>query len=369
MWIILAFISAFCLGCYDISKKAALRTHRVIDVLTGSVCISAVILSVPLLLSVLCPEVMEDTLFYVPPMDRKGHLLTLLKSLIVLSSWAFAYVSLKHLPISVVSPLQATRPMWTLIGAMLIFGERLNGWQWTGVLLALGTVLLFSLYSRKVSADTPKNASIHHSINRAPADFNLGEEEELRQLYKLRSNAVIDLQFRRSERLNPYYLSLVLAILIGACSGLYDKYLMRHYDHNAVQVWYTLYQAVMMLLARYFYNFSRKVPAGTPKNTSFHHSVNPSFSSLRERLNPSFSSLCEQLPILLISVFLVISDNVYMLALQDPDSLIAVVSTIRRGGAVIGFAYGLLFLKEEDPLPKILCMAGICLGLVCLALG
>ena len=203
MWIILAFISAFCLGCYDISKKAALRTHRVIDVLTGSVCISAVILSVPLLLSVLCPEVMEDTLFYVPPMDRKGHLLTVLKSLIVLSSWAFAYVSLKHLPISVVSPLQATRPMWTLIGAMLIFGERLNGWQWTGVLLALGTVLLFSLYSRKVSADTPKNASIHHSINRAPADFNLGEEEELRQLYKLRSNAVIDLQFRRSERLNP----------------------------------------------------------------------------------------------------------------------------------------------------------------------
>jgi uncharacterized membrane protein len=205
MWIILAFISAFCLGCYDISKKAALRTHRVIDVLTGSVCISAVILSVPLLLSVLCPEVMEDTLFYVPPMDRKGHLLTVLKSLIVLSSWAFAYVSLKHLPISVVSPLQATRPMWTLIGAMLIFGERLNGWQWTGVLLALGTVLLFSLYSRKVSADTPKNASIHHSINRAPADFNLGEEEELRQLYKLRSNAVIDLQFRRSERFNPSF--------------------------------------------------------------------------------------------------------------------------------------------------------------------
>ena len=336
MWIILAFISAFCLGCYDISKKAALRTHRVIDVLTGSVCISAVILSVPLLLSVLCPEVMEDTLFYVPPMDRKGHLLTVLKSLIVLSSWAFAYVSLKHLPISVVSPLQATRPMWTLIGAMLIFGERLNGWQWTGVLLALGTVLLFSLYSRKVSADTPKNTSFHHSIN---------------------------------PSFNPYYLSLALAILIGACSGLYDKYLMRHYDHNAVQVWYTLYQAVMMLLARYFYNFSRKVPTGTPKNTSFHHSINPSFSSLRERLNPSFSSLCEQLPILLISVFLVISDNVYMLALQDPDSLIAVVSTIRRGGAVIGFAYGLLFLKEEDPLPKILCMAGICLGLVCLALG
>ena len=75
------------------------------------------------------------------------------------------------------------------------------------------------------------------------------------------------------------------------------------------------------------------------------------------------------LPIALISVFLVISDNVYMLALRDPDSLIAVVSTIRRGGAVIGFAYGLLFLHEPEPRKKIVCMIGIMAGLVCLALG
>ena len=71
----------------------------------------------------------------------------------------------------------------------------------------------------------------------------------------------------------------------------------------------------------------------------------------------------------LISVFLIISDNVYMLALRDPDSLIAVVSTIRRGGAVIGFAYGLLFLKEEDPWKKVACMVGILAGLICLAIG
>jgi len=73
--------------------------------------------------------------------------------------------------------------------------------------------------------------------------------------------------------------------------------------------------------------------------------------------------------IVLISLFLIISDNVYMLALRDPDSLIAVVSTIRRGGTVIGFAYGLLFLKEPDPWRKILCMSGIMAGLVCLAIG
>ena len=58
-----------------------------------------------------------------------------------------------------------------------------------------------------------------------------------------------------------------------------------------------------------------------------------------------------------------------MLALRDPDSLIAVVSTIRRGGAIISFAYGLIFLKEQDPRRKILCMLGIGAGLICLAIG
>lgn len=73
--------------------------------------------------------------------------------------------------------------------------------------------------------------------------------------------------------------------------------------------------------------------------------------------------------IVLISLFLIVSDNVYMLALRDPDSLIAVVSTIRRGGALIGFGYGLLFLKESDPLRKVVCMIGIMAGLICLAIG
>ena len=65
-------------------------------------------------------------------------------------------------------------------------------------------------------------------------------------------------------------------------------------------------------------------------------------------------------------MFLIVSDNLYMLALRDPDSMIAVVSTIRRGGVVIGFAYGLIFLREPEPWRKIACMLGI---LVCLALG
>ena len=305
MWIVLAFVSAVCLGCYDISKKTALRDNKVLDVLTLSICVSSVLLSMPLLLSRCLPDAMSDTPFFVPQLDATGHLLSVLKSVIVLSSWVFAFVSLKHLPLSVVSPMQATRPMWTLIGAVLIFGERLNGWQWAGVLIALGTIFLFS-FTHKSKGSTP------------------------------------EMKGSRLEGTNhKYYVCLALAILIGACSGLYDKFLMRRYDHNAVQVYYTLYQALMMLVVWIIE----------------HKRANGKLSIRRVGV------------IMLISLFLIISDNVYMLALRDPDSLIAVVSTIRRGGAVIGFAYGLIFLRENNALPKICCMAGILLGLICLALG
>ena len=306
MWVVLAFVSALCLGFYDISKKVALRDGSVVDVLTASILISSCILLIPLLLSRLAPSLMSETAFFVPTLDLRGHLLTLLKSVIVLSSWLCAYLALKHLPISIVSPWQATRPMWTLIGAMLIFGERLNPWQWTGVLLAIGSIFLFQLSS---------------------FDFRLSTLSRPR----LRSN---------------YYLALALAIIIGACSGLYDKYIMRLYDHNAVQVYYTLYQAVMMLCVWMIVN---------QKN-------------LQSKIS-NIKSIKKFWAIILISLFLIVSDNVYMLALQDPDSMIAVVSTIRRGGTVIGFAYGLIFLKEKDPYKKVLCMLGILAGLICLALG
>ena len=307
MWTVLAFISAVCLGFYDVSKKIALKENRVVDVLTISVCVSALVLSVPLLLSRLFPEAMSGTYAYVPEMDLEAHLFTLLKSAIVLSSWIFAYISLKHLPISVVSPMQATRPMWTLIGALLIFQEHLNGWQWIGILLAIGSIFVFSFKTRRTLRHNPDNQTGKNKL---------------------------------------YYISLVLAILIGACSGLYDKYLMRSYNHNAVQVYYTFYQALMMIIIWLIFHLQSSNPQSSNRQSINHIGV-----------------------IVLISLFLIISDNVYMLALRDPDSLIAVVSTIRRGGTVIGFAYGLLFLKEPDPWRKILCMSGIMAGLVCLAIG
>lgn len=149
--------------------------------------------------------------------------------------------------------------------------------------------------------------------------------------------------------------ALALSILLGACSGLYDKHMMRHYDHNAVQVWYIVYQAIIMAVVRF-------VVAGRPFK-GLEASPFEGSDAKRRLGSVSWGAVA------LIAVFLVISDYVYFLALTDPRSMIAVVSMIRRGGTIIPFFYGLLVLKEQHPLRKTICLIGIMLGLLCLCLG
>ena len=289
MWILLAILSAVFLGFYDVSKKRSLTDNSVTGVLTMSIWISSVLV-LPLL-------------WQGPSVDLRTHGFIFLKSCLVLTSWLCTYTATKHLSLSVVSPMQATRPMWTLAGALFIFGEQLNGWQWAGIVCALGSVFLFSF------AETKKS--------------------DIRR------------QVKEDKR---YYALLALAVLSGAASGLYDKYMMRHFDHNAVQAYYTIYQAVLMTIIFIVHR-------------------------MRQRRKGELTPLHWRWEIAAISVCLVMSDYVYLLALTDPDSLIAVVSTVRRSGTIIPFLYGILYLKEKDPWKKLLCLTGILTGLMFLLAG
>lgn len=312
MWVVLAFFSAICLGFYDVCKKRSLVNNTVLEVLTISLLLSSAILLIPLLLSRWIPDVMNDSIFYVPKVDVKAHILIFLKSCIVLSSWVFAYIAIKYLPLSIVSPLQATRPMWTLIGAVVLFGEVLNNWQWAGIACALGSIFLFSYAG-------------HCAIPDKSQQISKGKSERI------------------------YYLCLILAIIIGSCSGLYDKYMMQHFDHNAVQIYYTFYQTAIMGTSWCIYYFRRK--------------------RYPNSLLKASAKLSWTWAITGISVFLVLSDYVYMLALSNPLSLISVVSTIRRGGVIIPFLYGIIILHERNPWKKTACLIGIVIGLICLAIG
>lgn len=207
MWLILAFLSATLLGFYDVFKKMALGGNAVIPVLFLNTLFCSLIF-IPFIVASATGVLATDSLFYVPACGWEVHKYIVLKSFIVLSSWLFGYFAMKHLPITIVGPVNATRPIMVLVGAMLVFGEQLNLWQWGGVLLAIISFFLLSKSGKKEGIDFKHNRWVYF---------------------------------------------LVLAAVFGAVSGLYDKYLMAPVSEGglglarmAVQSWYNLYQCFLM---------------------------------------------------------------------------------------------------------------------------
>ena len=287
MWWILAFLSAALLGCYDASKKLSLSGNAVIPVLFLNTVLSAVIFSPLLFTSGFGGWAVQKYI--------------LAKSALVLSSWICGYYAMKHLPLTIVGPVNATRPVLVLVGAIFLFDERLNLLQWLGVGLAILAYFLLRRSSR--------SEGIVFHRNRAVA-------------------------------------LLILAVLLGAASGLYDKYLMSPeylgLDKNQVLSWYTLYQGVMMLIVL--------LALWLPQ---------------RRHTTP----FQWRWSIPLISLFLCGADYAYMQALSHPEALIAVVSMIRRGSVLVSFAIGAFLLKEKNLRAKALDLVLLMASMVLLYLG
>ena len=209
MWLILAFLSAAFLGIYDSLKKKALKDNAVIPILFLNTLFSSLIFLPFILLSGMT-DMLDGSIFHVASGGWEVHKLIVLKALIVLSSWILGYFGMKHLPLTIVGPINATRPVMVLVGALLFFGERLNVWQWVGVSLAVISFLLLSRSGKKEGIDFKHDHWIY---------------------------------------------MIVGAAALGAVSGLYDKYLMAPagqggvgLDRMMVQSWYNIYQCFMMLV-------------------------------------------------------------------------------------------------------------------------
>ena len=235
MWLLLAFLSATLLGFYDVFKKQSLKDNAVLPV--------------------------------------------------------------KHLPITIVGPINATRPVMVLIGAMLVFGERLNLYQWIGVMLAIASFFMLSRSGKKEGID-----------------------------------------FKH----NKWIFFIVLAAITGAISGLYDKYLMKSLNPMLVQSWYNVYQVFIMcpiLLLLWW----PKRKSTTPFRWDW--------------------------TIILISVFLSAADFVYFYALSYDDSMISIVSMIRRGSVIVSFTFGALFFREKNLKSKAIDLILVLIGMIFLYLG
>ena len=303
MWLILAFLSAALLGFYDVFKKKSLKENAVIPVLTLNTLFSSLIF-LPFIILSAQGYLSEDSLFYTHQYGWAEHKYILLKSLIVLASWLFAYFGLKHLPLTIVGPINATRPVMVLIGAMTFFSERLNLWQWVGVIIAMIGLYMLSRSSKKEGID-----------------------------------------FKH----NKWIIFVVLANVLGAVSGLYDKFLMASpenggvgLDKLAVQSWYTFYQFFLMLamLALLWW-------------------------PLRKETTPFRWDWC----IILISIFLSAADFAYFYALGLDGAMISIVSMVRRGSVVVSFLFGAMAFHEKNLKSKVVDLLLVLLSMMFLFIG
>ncbi len=298
MWIILALISAVLLGLYDVFKKVSVNENAVLPVLLAS-SITGAILVFPIVTgSFLFPEALKSIGLYVPPISLHQHLLILIKSVIVVSSWLFAFHGLKHLPITIDTPVRATGPLWTLVGAIVIFHEHLNPWQWAGVAI---TLVFFYLLS---------TAGKVEGINFAK---------------------------------NVWILCIIAATLFSAASGLYDKFIIRKIDRLAVQAWFSFYQVVVMLPAIALFRWSKP------------RSKRPPFQW--------------RWSIPAIGFFLLLADFAYFYSLSYEDSMISIVSALRRGGVLVAFITGAIAFKERNIRQKGIYLLGILTGILIISLG
>ena len=296
-WIVASLVSAFFLGGYDLCTKHAVRDNAVLPVLfLANLCSAAVWGGLMAFDSVSLGTLGAS--FTVAPMSAVQHGQLILKSIIVASSWICSYFAVKHLPVSIAAPIRATGPVWTLFGALLVLGERPSALEFVGIATTLGSFFALSFAGRA--------EGIH---------------------------------FHR----NPWIAWLLLGTLLGAVSGLYDRYLLGHagFAASTVQAWFSIYLAALFF----------PLVVGWKLRWWPRHTFQWRWS------------------VPLVSAALLVCDFIYFTALTDPEAMVSIVASLRRGSLLVAFAGGLLFFGEINGRKKLPAVLGVLIGIVLTLLG
>ena len=282
MWLWMALGSAVLLGLYDVAKKQALSRNSVLYVLLVATALSTLFLSPFLFIYGGC---------------FKDHLALVLKAFLVTASWVSGMVGLKMLPITTVSTLKASRPFLVVAFSIILFAEQLNLWQWGGVLLALIGVTLLSLASRSEGINFTRNKGVW---------------------------------------------AMVVSILAGVASALYDKFIMKGMEPLFVQSWSNFYITILLAVC-IFYKHSRD-----------------------SRWKRTFKW---DWTLLLIAVLITCADALYFFSLRQEGALLSVISLARRASVIVTFAFGAIFFKEKNVRAKSFALALLMAGMVLLLIG
>ena len=296
-WIAATLISAFMLGCYDLSTKHAVRDNAVLPVLFFANVCSASVWALLVAWHRLAPG-QPPPVLHVASLSLFQHGQLLLKSTIVAASWILSYFAVKNLPVSLAAPVRATGPMWTLFGAVLVLGERPSWLEGLGIAITLASFIGLSLVGRR--------EGIH---------------------------------FHR----NKWIGFLFGGTLLGTLSGLYDKFLLGRMGFNAatVQCWFSIYLAILFLPLAIGWKFRWW------QRHEFHW----------------------RWSILAVSLFLLTADFLYFDALRNPEALVSLVSSLRRGSTLVAFAGGLFLFHEKNGLAKLPGVLGVVTGIILTIVG
>jgi drug/metabolite transporter (DMT)-like permease len=205
MWMYLGLLAALFLGLHNLCKKHAVQGNEVFPVLLGTISAGFLLILPFYFGSILYPEYMQQIGFYITDITWKTHGFILIKSMIMTSSWILAYQALKHLPLTIVTPIRSAGPFFTFIGAIIIYQERPSYLQWIGFVLIISSVLLYS---------------------------RLGKKEGI--------------HFKK----NKWVYAIIGATFLGASSGLYDKFLIQHLTLNpqTLQFWFCFYTILLLII-------------------------------------------------------------------------------------------------------------------------
>ena len=278
MWLWMALASAVFLGVYDVAKKAALKRNGVYSILLIATALSALLVS---------PFLSWGT--------GADHLRLIFKAVLVTASWVSGMIALQLLPITTVSTFKTSRPMFVVIFSIILFGERLNWMQWLGVAAVLVALWLLSVSSEREG-----------------------------------------ISFKR----NRGFWALLLSVLTGVASALWDKHILTGMQPLFVQSWTNIYitalLAVIILL---------RAARGQKEAFTWDWTL------------------------VLIAVLITAADMLYFFSLKEEGSLLSVVSLIRRSAVIITFALGAILFKEKRIAQKAGVLALMLAGVVLLMLG
>lgn len=296
MWIYFGLTAALFLSFNAICRKRSVKGNALFPVLLASNGVSTLLIAPIFVLSFLQPEYMNNLGLYIPNISIQDHFYIGIKSLIMTGSWVLTFYALKHLPVTIVTPIRSAGPFFTFLGAIIIYRENPTGLQWIGFFLIIISMLAYSRIGKKEGIIFKSNKAVF---------------------------------------------AIIGATFLGACSGLYDKFLFQYQQYGVVTVqwWFFFYVTIFMSLLVYFVYLPKKQEMG---KFTWHWSI------------------------VAIGVFIVLADYFYFRGLQDPEVLIMLMSAIKRSQILFTVLIGGLIFKEKNKKLKLIPLFGVILGVLCL---